>query len=178
MDWLKESDMDHFIYLSRELSKRNADNMSFVSGVTGATCAPNTMGVRSDVEACDKVLELYPHWVYCQDILYVFDDTTGLWTTKEATFHKIIRRFERELTFLQLKQGEHGVKWIKTTRSYGSTLSLMKNIPVLIKSMTMDDDWLRRKENTSLGKLLFHNGYYDGHTQTFHDKFDPNILFF
>jgi hypothetical protein len=39
MDWLKESDMDHFIYLSRELSKRNADKHSAVSGYTGITSA-------------------------------------------------------------------------------------------------------------------------------------------
>lgn len=41
MDWLKESDMDHFIYLSRELSKRNADKHSAVSGYTGITSASN-----------------------------------------------------------------------------------------------------------------------------------------
>jgi phage/plasmid-associated DNA primase len=45
-------------------------------------------------------------------------------------------------------------------------------------SYCLDDSWLNRNWNSSLGKLLFNNGYYDSKEKRFIDKFNPSIVFF
>ena len=39
----------------------------------------NDLGVRNDLEAARKVYNLYPYWKYCDEQLFVFDNSTGLW---------------------------------------------------------------------------------------------------
>lgn len=43
--------------------------------------------------------------------------------------------------------------------------------------MCLDDDWLTRTENSSLGKLLFKDGIYDMKEGLFKKGFDTNIIF-
>lgn len=51
---------------------------------------------------------------------------------------------------------------------------------VQITTLTIEENWLSDNANSSLGKLLFNNGYYDG-TQgecgVFHKEFTPDIVF-
>jgi hypothetical protein len=69
----------------------------------------------------------------------------------------------------------------QTNRSYGNTLTLMEKLPTLIKTLCRNDNWLKEKQFSSLGKLLFMNGYYDFKEQKFYDKatygFNPDIVF-
>jgi phage/plasmid-associated DNA primase len=53
----------------------------------------------------------------------------------------------------------------------------MDTVHQLIKTLCIDNDWLRRVSSSSLGKILFNNGYYDFHEQKFHNYFDPDIVF-
>ena len=46
-----------------------------------------------------------------------------------------------------------------------------------LQSMCIDDHWLSRKATSSLGFLLFKNGYLDMSTGLLYE-FDPNIVFF
>ena len=46
-----------------------------------------------------------------------------------------------------------------------------------IKTLCVNNDWLKNKQNSSLGKILFMNGYLDLRTNIFYNKFDPNLLF-
>jgi hypothetical protein len=54
-------------------------------------------GVFSDLEAGQKVLSLYPHWVNCKGILYIFDDSIGIWLESIDIQHKIVFRFTDQL---------------------------------------------------------------------------------
>ena len=46
-----------------------------------------------------------------------------------------------------------------------------------LHSMCIDNNWILKNATTSLGKLLFKNGYFDLTTGVFHKEFDPDIVF-
>jgi len=60
-------------------------------------------------------------------------------------------------------------------------VSLMDKIPILMPTLCTNNNWIREKQNSSLGKILFHNGYYDFHKRLFYDKdtygFNPDVVF-
>lgn len=134
-------------------------------------------GVWNDMEAAEKIFNLYPHWVNCQDMLYVFDNETGMWSTTSTIHNKIIIRFSDKLHLL----GKDGDKIVKTAKSYGNTLTLMQRIPPLIKTLCTNNNWLDEMQYSSLGKILFNNGYYNFTESKFYDKetygFSPEIMF-
>ena len=135
----------------------------------------NIEGVKNDLEAAKKVYELYPYWVYCNKELYVFDDSTGLWTTSKAVFFKIISRFNDHLYILS--ENKDGVIK-KLNIGYGNTASKKKQLLEEIESLCINDSWLNNTNLSSLHKILFTNGYYDMKTGIFNNSFNPEIVFF
>ena len=121
---------------------------------------------------------MYSHWIYCLGTLYVFDNKTGMWSSDNIQYKKIIMSLSEDLRLIKNNMGE---KYL-SNNSYGSTKSLMDVLPCLIKTLCVNDDWLKQKECSSLGKLLFNNGYLDFKNGfKFFDKethgFNPDILF-
>ena len=137
-------------------------------------------GVKDDDEASKLIYTLYPYWINCEETLYVFDDDTGLWSNKQSTYESIIRRYKDFLYII--KKDSKGI-YIKTDKSYGGSIQLMRNIISMLKSEKgcRNNGWLKKVRNTSLGKILFKNGYYDFNTQLFYNKdidgFNPDIFF-
>jgi len=125
--------------------------------------------VSSDLDAAKKIFSLYPHWKYCHNVLYVFNDETGMWESELTSYRSVITRFEPHLRL----PSEDG----KKSKSYGSCLRLMDTVPQLIRTLCVDNNWLTRVRSSSLGKVLFTNGYYDFHKKEFYNSFDPNIVF-
>jgi hypothetical protein len=136
-------------------------------------------GVTDDKNATETLFKLYPHWVFCEEVLYVFDKETGLWNTDHTSHLKIIQQFSDKLHIL--KYDNKSDRMIRTDISYGNTLSLMEKLPTLIKTLCKNENWLKQKQYSSLGKILFLNGYYDCKEQKFYPKvdfgFNPEILF-
>jgi hypothetical protein len=135
-------------------------------------------GVSNDKEAAEKVYKLYPHWKYCLGTLYVFDNETGMWSTDDIQYKKIIMSMSEDLRLIKITVG----KPYLSNESYGSKLSKIDIIIELIKGECFDDEWLVRKEKSSLGMLLFNNGYLDIKTKfKFYNKedfpFNPDIVF-
>jgi hypothetical protein len=96
-----------------------------------------------------------------------------MYSTDETVIFKIINRFENKLHLLSYdKNGEVKI----STKSYGNTSTLKKHLIVELKTLCINDNWLTESQFSSLGKLLFSNGYYDMHTGEFNDKFDPVII--
>ncbi len=95
-----------------------------------------------------KVYQLYPHWVFCKGILYVFDDETGLYSNEKSLFYKIISRYEDKL--MLLSYNSNGEITISKVQSYGNTVNLMQKIPILIEELCRDDDWLNKMRDTGL----------------------------
>jgi hypothetical protein len=130
----------------------------------------NDIGVYSDVEATEKIFQLYPYWICCNDNLFVFNKENGLWESNKTSYYKIIQQFTDELYILDSNDK-------KTKRSYGNTLSLMENIPKLMKTKCINNNWINETNSSSLGKLLFNNGYYDLKQKKFYTEFNPSIVF-
>ena len=65
----------------------------------------------------------------------------------------------------------------KNTKSYGNDSVLAKKMMPFLHSMCIDNNWILKNATTSLGKLLFKNGYFDLTTAVymFHKEFDPVI---
>jgi len=136
--------------------------------------------VMTDKDAAETVYKLYPHWVNCDDVLYVFNIETGMWSSKTIDHQSVFTKYVKELTVWYYD--EYKDEYKKTNKSYGNTVSLMKNIPPLLSTLCQNNYWLKQNANSSLGKILFDNGYYDFNAQKFYSKadhgFNPSILFF
>lgn len=133
--------------------------------------------VLNDLDAAKKIYKLYPHWNYCNGELYVFDFENGLWSNNEMVYFRIISYYEDYLYTIN----NNGT--VSSTKSYGNTAVLTKKLINMIKTLCIDDNWLKNNEDTSLGKLLFNNGYCDMKEGKFYekkeDRFDNyKILFF
>lgn len=138
-----------------------------------------------DAGAAAVVLKHYPHWVCCDKILYVYDDTSGIWTDNIHVQNRIISRLEGHLDIL--KNTKDGVEY--TGRNYARCNHKRKEIYGYINENSVDDDWAMRTESSSLGKVLFKNGHYDFRRQLFvagrvlvvgddqENGFDPTIVF-
>jgi hypothetical protein len=109
----------------------------------------------TDQMALNQLLCIFPQWRYCQGALYVFDESTGMWSD-DATVHRAVLM-------------KHA------PAPYSCSVKYMNSLLTLLPSKCRDDDWLKNNADSSLGKLLFKNGWYDG---TFHKDFDSRIVFF
>ncbi len=125
--------------------------------------------VDNDLDCCKKLLEIEGKhkFKFCKDILYIFNEVTGMYDTQIETLNYYLIK-NKEYLYIQI-----GKKCV----SYGEQNSLMRSIIPLIKTLTVDNDWLTKTENTSLGHLLFIDGIYNMKTSTFTDGFNPEIVF-
>jgi hypothetical protein len=134
--------------------------------------------VTNDVQASEKIFKLYPNWVCCNDDLYVYDKDTGMWSSSQTIYYKIFKLFYKELTIVV--KGKNGYE--TTDKSYGSDLHLMDRLPKLIKTLCVNNNWINEVSCSSLGKILFNNGFYDFNAQKFYEKTEngfnsPEIFF-
>lgn len=136
-------------------------------------------GVMNDLEAAKKLYKLYPHWVTYQNELYVFDYDTGMWCNNKTSHLKIISKYQ---AYLHVMIQDEYKQWVRCeNKSYGNCVTHMEKVIPLIKTLNMNNNWLKQSQYTSLKKLLFENGYFDFTTNKFYDKktygYNPDILF-
>jgi hypothetical protein len=110
-----------------------------------------------DAGAGKAILKHYPHWKCCNSILYVFDDMTGMWSDKIDVQNRIISGLSRHLNII--KNTKDGLEL--TGKNYANCNHKRKEIFPYIRQNCVDDDWMMRTQNSSLGKILFKNGHYD-----------------
>ena len=106
-------------------------------------------------------------------MLYVFDDLTGMWTTNRAIQNNVIGRFSSKLNIV--KKTDEGL--VYTGKNYANCQNKRKDVYEFIHQKTVDDDWILRSQHTSLGKILFTNGFYDFRKSVFNHEFDPKVVF-
>jgi hypothetical protein len=118
--------------------------------------------VSTDCDAAKIVFNLYPFWrVNSHDELYAFDDVHGLWTPK-ANIHTYI--VTRLANFLYKVVTRKGVENFALSNCLNKKIldRLPSFIEILSKKKEFDD-----LKYSSIGKLLFPNGYYDGYNSLF-----------
>lgn len=131
-------------------------------------------GVFNDLDAAKVVYKLFPHWVCCNEELYVFDNSTGLWSSNEQAHMKVISKFEKHLYLMvPTKDGDYKV----STKGYGNSTALQRQMIPQLKTLCINNLWIQANENTSLGKLLYLDGWLNLGTGEFNETFSPNILF-
>ena len=111
-------------------------------------------------EMAEMTLKKQPNIKNCLGQLYIFDETNGMYRTDVCSHRNII--FEscvEECGKLQL------------------TNQKLNAVVQQLKDMTVDDDWLENMSQTSLGYMLYKNGYFSFKERKFISKFNPNILF-
>lgn len=133
--------------------------------------------VDSDRAAAEKLFKLYPHWKFYDGVLYVLNDTTGMWSSDKVIHDMMINRFSCALHTTCMVKGDR----VRSETSYGNCARTRSQLYPDLKVLAYDPEWMRNAENSSLGKLLFLNGWYDALEGVFHSKedgFNPDILFF
>ena len=131
--------------------------------------------VCNDLEAAQKLYSLYPNWKYSENELYVFDDNTGLWKNDRITHNLIVSRFTRDLWVCV--KGKNDILEPSKIKSYGNTTVLFIQMLDKLKTLCIDVNWLKRSAASSLGKILFNNGYFDLRENIFYNRFNPEIVF-
>lgn len=127
----------------------------------------NETGVWNDLEAAETVYKEFPHWVYCKGELYVYDKSTGKWSNDDTSHYSVIMSLQEKL--FVLNEDKDGCV-TRSKNSYGNSEALMKRLPKLIKTFCGDDNWFNINQTSSLGKILFTNGYYDFKKGKFYEK--------
>ena len=138
-------------------------------------------GVTNDLEAAKKVFELFSYWFLCDGDLYVYDKKTGMYGCSETDHFKVIISLGSHLNVISLdRKGKINI----TDKNYANDINMMRKIIPIIKTFdgVKNDMWLDEMQETSLGKLLFTNGYYDFKLSKFFPVTDngfnfPEILF-
>ena len=69
------------------------------------------LGVKSDLEAAERVIELSPHWVCCNDVLYAFDSRTGMWSDNKNVHFSILSDLKDHLHLITWN--DHTCEWKK-----------------------------------------------------------------
>lgn len=116
--------------------------------------------------AAEVIISLYPYWRLSPNgELYVYDDTEGLWSTRDNIKQSVISRFSSLLAY----QPDKGNPY-----NHALCHSKRENIRKFIEtSDSIRDNGSRAfKETQGSGfyKLLFRNGYYDGLEEKFFPK--------
>jgi hypothetical protein len=110
---------------------------------------------HSDDMATKIVLDVYRHWMSTPQGVLMFDSVTGMWTDKKTVWCHLISMLSN---FLQDEKKNYG-------SSVELTKKILERIVVFVDQRTDRFDALK---DSSLGKLLFGNGYYDAKKSTFY----------
>lgn len=137
---------------------------SFDFSSSGKLIAPDIL--INDDFAAKKFASLAGNFIKkVNDTLYAFNSDTGLWT---ETLSPLIHEYKDALVFRQM--GPSGIK----TYDYGGKKVNIDPMLSFVKNYVPES---KLDPETSIGKLLWSNGYYDFDTDTFHDEFNPEIHF-
>ncbi|AVL93355.1 DNA primase [Zamilon virus] len=131
--------------------------------------------VSSDRDCQEKLFELEgtDKFKYCNEKLYIFDESTGMFKKDKHILFNYLRKNNAYLNVI-ISTDKNG---IHKTKNYGDDDALKKKVISFAKEASIDDDWIERTQLSSLGYLLFKDGIYNFNTGTFTEGFDPKIVF-
>ena len=99
-----------------------------------------------------------------------------MWSDKQNVFFSVLSDLEDDLHVITWD--EKKFEWKRHTKGYGNDSVLIKKMLLFIQSMCINNDWMKKNATSSLGKLLFKNGYLNLKTGIFYNDFDADIVFF
>lgn len=109
---------------------------------------------------------------YSNGSVYVFNQSTGIWSNDEDELDKKIAMEEDALVFR--KHGKAGI----VVYDYSGSVKNRANLKTMLVSvLDTNDEFLETGRKNACGKLLFKNGIYDFASQTLMKEFDRTIVF-
>nr|VAV82195.1 DNA replication protein [Guarani virophage] len=131
--------------------------------------------VDSDSDCQIKLFELVGKnkFKFCNGVLWVFDDQTGMFENSNHVVFRYLKRYKEYFNFIISTDDDGNHK----TKNYATDEVLRKKIIGFIKDECQDNEWMLKTQTSSLGYLLFKDGIYNFNTSTFTEGFDPNIVF-
>ena len=134
--------------------------------------------VDNDKEASDILYEeLKEDLVYCENNYYYRHE--NIWISDEKSIRSLIRSYVMNSNIYKRGDGDD-----KNVLEYSSNYSSASQITHCILDLAVcntNNNWLRNGQLSSLGKILFDNGYYDFRNEKFYsnesDEFDKSIIF-
>lgn len=136
----------------------------------------NRLYAQNDLEARDLVYaSIKDDIVYCNETIY-YRGKDHIWSSDNKSIKDKIIAYVMDLKIY--KKTETGS--VEYSQSYSNASNITASILCLVKSKA-NNDWLKVAQASSLGKILFENGYYDFKKQMFypfdHEDFDKSIVF-
>ena len=133
------------------------------------------VGVKNDDEAAIKVVQLSEgSLVYCNDILYSYNESNGKWRNDKEGYMDYLRKHQDKLHIIETdSNGRESLSSV----SYGTSSAHMKRACPIIKRIVNDEDWSKRTQHSSIGYLLFDEGILDIKNNVLL-PFNKNIVFF
>jgi hypothetical protein len=126
--------------------------------------------IIDDIYAAKKFIELNGNnIVRDKDDVYYFNDNNGMWEKSDTAFRVAVNKHKNNLIFFDPNSGNN--------INYGGFEKNVKNMQKWILPLLDDNEFITKNIDSSIGKLLFANGYYDFVTDTFYEKFNQNIVF-
>jgi hypothetical protein len=128
--------------------------------------------IIDDVYATKKFINLMGDNI-CRDNgeVYYFNDDNGLWEKGDTAFKSAIIKVKEQLIFTDYSECKPKIL------NYGGKLIFMKAIQNLLLSLLPEDNFISKNIESSMGKLLFANGYYDFNSNKFNEGFNNKIVF-
>ena len=126
--------------------------------------------IIDDIYAAKKFIEILDdNIVNDNGIIYFFNEDNGMWNCDDITYRQLINKNKKNLIFYD----NLTCKKINYAGSEYHINAIKKWLPALVEQTNLISDNI----DSSIGKLLFNDGYYDFKTNTFNKTFNRNIIF-
>ena len=128
--------------------------------------------IIDDVYATRKFIDLMKDNISRDNSeVYYFNDDNGMWETGDTAFKTALIKVKNELIFTDYSESKPKII------NYGGKLVYMKAIHNLILSQLPENNFISKNIESSIGKLLFADGYYDFNKRIFTEGFNNKIIF-
>lgn len=129
--------------------------------------------IIDDEYAARRFVELMGEYIVREeDTVYYFNPDTGMWECGDTAFRSAVSKHKPRLIFKVLSpDGDEKVL------NYGGCEKNVSAMKKWITTCVPNGRFISDNLDTSIGKLLFKDGYYDFATNTLCNEFNPKIVF-
>lgn len=128
----------------------------------------------TDEYAAEQFVKLMgDHIVFDKETVFVFVESTGLWSKTTSSIRAAMIKHKSKLVFYQETDTEGKFKKFE----YGGSDRNARSLLQWIGPHCTKYNFFEARAASSTGKLLFTDGIYDFGTNTFTPEFDPSIVF-
>jgi hypothetical protein len=127
--------------------------------------------IIDDIYAAKKFIELMgENIVRNNNDIYYFNVNNGMWEKDDYSYRIWINKLRENLIFRDNENNKD--------INYAGNEKNVTNMKKWFLPLLENNEFINNNADSSIGKLLFNDGYYDFTTDTFTNQFNRNIVFF